>query len=265
MSITSANVSGSRAGISLFHFLGCVIAAICGAILGAQYLGINLQDAAYTALDKGELLERIPPEWRPATPEHVLAAQVSPEVRAEQLRRELSELRIEAATLKKAITGDTQDLAEVSTEPDFEDRRTQTVSYWNHVRQIISDVASVHDVVEPAVGGQLAARMLELRRRACDYGQRAIDELPIEGVDPQAVETARRVAVWFHHGVGLYERAAGLVGGSTTDDTALYRQEEWTRAESQHQKEAEYLRMKQQLAVGALSARYGVELPSWGV
>ncbi|QDU91219.1 hypothetical protein Pla175_46390 [Pirellulimonas nuda] len=254
-----------RPGVSSLQFVGCIAAATAGIVIGSQYVGMDLQDAAYTALDEGRLLEHIPEDWRPATPQHVLDAQAPLEEKQASLRDEIDQLREEADSLAKAVRGGAAETMDIAAEPMFEVRRQRTAEYWARVHEVIQEVSAVHNGVEPAIGGQYAARMLELRRRACHYGRRSIEALDSEEVDPQAVETARRVAVWFHHGVALYERAVTLVSGITPEDPALYRREDWSRAEEHHRKEAEYVRLKNDAAAASLGSKYGLELSPWGL
>ncbi len=254
-----------RSGASILQLIGCIAAAGAGAVIGARYLGMDLQHAAYTALDEGQLLESIPAEWRPAAPPHVIEAQVPAEERAASLRDQIDQLRTEAESLDKAVRGSGSEAPNQSADPEFAVRRERTIEYWNQVHQIVAEVSSVHNRVEPAIGGQYASRMLDLRRRASEYGLSSIEALATDQVDPQAVETARRVAVWFHHGVGLYERAVELVSGITPNDPALYRREDWSRAEEHHRKEAEYVRLKNDAVAASLGAKFGVELAPWGI
>ncbi len=257
--------SVARRGVSILQLVGCVAAATVGIIAGSRYVGVNLQDAAYTALDEGQLLDHIPHDWRPAAPQHVLEAQAPAEEKQASLQEEIDQLRAEADSLAKAFRGGAASALDTTAEPFFDLRRERTAQYWEGVHKIIQEVSAVHNGVEPAIGGQYAARMLELRRRACYYGRRSIEALNVDQVDPMAVETARRVAVWFHHGVALYERAVSLVSGITPDDPALYRREDWSRAEEHHRKEAEYVRLKNDAAAASLGSKYGIELVPWGL
>jgi hypothetical protein len=48
----------NRRGLTVLEFVGCVIAIVGGAWLGALYLGVDVRRLAYTALAEAELLER---------------------------------------------------------------------------------------------------------------------------------------------------------------------------------------------------------------
>ena len=54
-----------RAGLSALEFVGCVIAVIGGAWLGAIYLGVDVRNVAHEALSESELLDKVPEDWRP--------------------------------------------------------------------------------------------------------------------------------------------------------------------------------------------------------
>ena len=60
--------SAARAGLTVLEFVGCLIAVIGGAWLGALYLGVDVNNVAYTALAQSDLLDKVPAEWRPEGP-----------------------------------------------------------------------------------------------------------------------------------------------------------------------------------------------------
>ena len=85
-----------RFGLSLLEFLCCIVAVFGGIWLGAFYLGVDVRHVAHTALSETELLEKVPPEWRPQGPQDsVTRAEL-----VETLREELGSLKHEISQLR---------------------------------------------------------------------------------------------------------------------------------------------------------------------
>ena len=49
--------------------LTSLLAVAGGLWIGAQYYDVDLNGAAYQALDETQLLEKLPPDWRPPNPD----------------------------------------------------------------------------------------------------------------------------------------------------------------------------------------------------
>lgn len=259
--------ASSRAGGTSFQVVTFILVAGLGAWLGAEYVGVDVEHLAYTALDEAKVIEHIPEQWRPEPPLSELGdaeGQVSFEERALELRSELEGLRSEVASLRQDVQDSTPDAGrELPATFDHAPavRRQATLAYWTRLRQIATEVTDLHDGVELALEPATASMVFGIRQRAFDYGARAIESVDAGEVDPQAVDAGYRIAKWYRSGAELYERAADIWEGRVNDgpDEALQRSLETSR--SQHAREADLVRDLAARTEEILMRRYAVEFP----
>ncbi len=254
---------GSRRGISKIELLGCLIAVGGGVWIGAQYVGLNLQGAAYQALDEAELLTQIPEEWRPENPDCPDGDCPSPEdVRLERqalLVGELHELRHEVALL----TGDAADGSDEAATLSEEDRRVRDSSqaYWAALSSVIGQVTKIQSRVSPYLGSEQHARALSARRRALEYGRSAVELLDTEGVDSEAVATGWRVAEWFGQGAETLQAALEIRSHQAIEGRSVSGSDVWANIEADLAKRTDLVRRKSRETAAYLSGRYFVEFP----
>lgn len=250
-------------GITKVELLACLLAVAGGVWIGASYVGLNLNQAAYDALDETELLTRIPEDWRPVNPECPDGDCPSEEeVRSgqlQELRSQLDGLRSEV----DLITGGVEPLpqGESTLTDELRAARDTTLPYWNSLREVVTEVTALQARVAPLREAEQYARGLSVRRRAMEYGLDAVKLLDPEGVDPQAVEAAGRVAEWFEHGAETIGSAVEIrsrqqVGGRSVTGVEL-----WRSLEVDLAKRTELVRRKTRETAGYLASRYFVEFP----
>lgn len=259
----SRNRSASR-GLSKFELLASLIAVGGGVWIGAQYVGLDLNQAAYDALDETELLGQIPSDWRPVNPECPDGdCPTDEEIRQQQLVALQLQLRglWEEVGL---ITGSLDPLpqGESTLSPELRVTRDRTQAYWNSLRQIVGEVTSLQQRVAPLKEAEKYARALSVRRRAMDYGLEAVKLLDDEGVDPQAIEVTGRVAEWFERGAetigsAIEIRSRQAVGGRSVTGGEL-----WRSLEVDLAKRTELVQRKARETAGYLSSRYFAEFSS---
>src|SRR4051812_34841470 len=84
------------AGLTTLEFVGCLLAVVGGAWIGALYLGVNVKHVAYSALSESRLLEKVPKDWRPGADDGQV---VTREELATALHEELGTLRNQICAL----------------------------------------------------------------------------------------------------------------------------------------------------------------------
>ena len=260
----------SRKGGVLLQVLACVAAMCAGVWLGAEYLDVKVNDLAYTALDEAELLQQVPEELRPHKPGCPTGdcPEQTAEEHAEVLRNELQRLRGEAVALRKAAAGNIQALETVLTSSALEHnklRRDRTIAYWERLCEVAKSVTYLHDEVAVAPNSNTTGHVLDLRRRAYEYGERAITSISSDDVDEQAVESGQRLTLWYQNGQKLYQQASAVWEGRTVDNPAALNQSTLMKIQQQHQNEARLIQEKASRVSEVLSRRYVVELPELGV
>jgi hypothetical protein len=258
-----------RIGLSRFEIVSCLIAVAGGVWIGAQYYNVDLNGAAYQALDESQLLERIPPDWRPPNPDCPNGDCPDPaEVRAAgeaRLAAQFTELQFEVARLSGGVD---EDLSEVRASSSLSESdvamRDRTLSYWQGLTRIVFDVSSIHNIVAPYAGTDLQSRALAVRRRSLEYGHEAIDLLEIEGVDPQAIATGVRVSEWFAQSAQKLTTALELKTRQPVGDRSISAADLWAQTEAELQKRTELVQRKSQETSAYLTSKYFTEFPPLG-
>ena len=254
--------AASRTGGAFYQVVTCLLAVGAGAWIGARYMGVEMGDLAYTALDETELLDNVPDDWRPQRsdcPPEGCPPPETAEERAVQLREELNDLRLEVATLRTAVESGSP-LPTTSGEQTV--RREATLAYWSRLVEISNELAQLQQNVEPAASGATTGHAFDLRRRAFDYASRAIQATPYQGVDPEALEGGARLSEWFEHGAELYQQATDVWDGLAGAKRAPLAESSLNKSRAQHRKESELVRAKLAELNSLLSRRYAVAFPA---
>lgn len=266
----AGRVGRRRAGVSLFQVTTLLCASGLGVWLGARSLGVPVENILYGALDQSTVLERLPEEWRPQKPECPTgdcADTPTPEERAAQLRSELNSLRLEVAAIRLRVDSDPNVpvVAGEELEALRAAQRDATVAYWARIREVAAEVDNLHDGLEPALTGDTAGRVIDVRRRAFDYGARAILGADTTSVDPQAVEGAHRVAQWYQNGRDFYAMAADVWEGRMDNEPTRSAEAALAQGKTQHDNEVALVREKNDRLASVLSRRYAVAFQPLGI
>jgi hypothetical protein len=254
--------TAARRGLSVLEFLGCVIAVLGGIWLGALYLGIDVRYMAHTALSEAELLDKVPPEWRPPGPQD----SVTREQLVATLREELGSLKSEITNLRKGeISSEPEPKSQVAEPAGPTDRprptKEQTLAYWARLNEIALGEAALQADTESASDTVSAAKVFAIKSRIGRFAAKSVEAIPESQVDPVAVQFGRQLALWYEHGADLYDRAVQIWESATNDLGRDQLNDDWRRAELQHKNEAQLLREKAAAVRIAIGRRFGVDVP----
>ncbi len=251
-----------RAGLTTLEFIGCLMAVVGGAWLGALYLGVNVKHVAYSALSESRLLEKVPKDWRPAPLE---GQNVTREELATTLHEELGTLRNQISSLRSGksdgvttapggvpITGD-------SPLPTKE----RTLAYWTRLSEIALGETDLQQDAESAFSAANAAKVFAIKGRVSRFASKAVEAVPTEGVDEEAVKFGRRLQLWYDKGGDVYERAVRIWETPMGAQARTQLNDEWKQTDKQHRNEAELISQKAAAVRGSVSRIYGVEFPEF--
>ncbi len=265
--LTNRRYSSYRRGISLLESIGCVLAVVAGVWLGARVLGLDLQGAAYVALTEAELMEQLPPEWRPAPSADAIPLSVDAQESA--LRQELDEIFRDVAVLKEEggllseVAFSATALPAPNLHPDLAARRQQTLAFWSRLGGVRAEINKLQQSAEEAVNEQNVYEVLEIRRRAYVYGAKAVEAAMKENnqVDTQAIQFASQLVQWYEGGAELYAEAIKVWQGQRLAPEGLATDEVLDQVRQQHDNEALLLFQKSDRLCEVLVRRYQVAFP----
>jgi hypothetical protein len=242
------------------EFLGCSIAVLGGAWLGALYLGVDVQKVAYNALSESQLLDKMPENWRPSGPTEKT---VTREQLVNTLREELGCLRTEITALRsgKSVATGTESLENdpLSKLPTKE----RTLAYWSRLSEIaFGETALQHDA-EQTFNEANAAKVFAVKGRISRFSAKAVQAIPTLAVDEAAVRFGRELGLWYDHGGELYEKAVRIWETPIGPQARTELNNEWKQADLHHQNEAQLLQKKAASVRGSVSRIYGEEFPEF--
>lgn len=254
-----------RAGLSALEFVGCVIAVVGGMWLGAIYLGVDLRRVAHEALSDTELLEKMPENWRPVgqEEEHMTREQL-----VTTLREELSGLRSDITSLRGGGNSQReQDAAATSTNGSAAaptESLDKTLAYWNRLSEVASGEGALQSDAATAFNDANAAKVFAIKSRISRFAAKAVEAVPQEGVDRSVVQFGQQLGVWYERAADLYDKAVHIwESTSAGSQSRVLLNKEWNRAELQHRNETRLLDEKAAGVRGAVSRRFGHELPEF--
>jgi uncharacterized membrane protein len=245
-----------RRGLSLLEFLGCLIAIVGGAWLGAIYMGMDVRRLVYTAMAQSEALDNVPPEWRLAGPDKA----VTREQMVAALREELGKLRGELADLRRDDQPPVRGRSNAQPDPSAapQSSKSRTLAYWVRLNEIILGEAGLQQDAESAFTMANATKVFAIKERVSRFAARAVEAIPTDQVDASVLQFGRQLQQWYEQGSALYERAAGIWQlPLASQRTQLNRG--WSQAELQHQNEANLLGDKAATLRDTLSRQFNVE------
>jgi hypothetical protein len=254
--------SGTRTGLTALEFVGCLIAVVGGAWLGALYLGVDVKNVAYSALRDSQLLDKVPKQWQPAPSQNQV---VTREELVATLHEELGSLRNQISSLR---TGKSEtpigDAAGTSSNNDGSlPTKERTLAYWSRLNEIALGETDLQQDAESAFSAANAAKVFAIKGRISQFASTAVEAVPTEGVDEQALKFGRRLKLWYEHGGELYERAVRIWETPMGPQARTQLNEEWKHADKQHRNEGELISQKAEAVRGSVSRIYGVEFPEF--
>ena len=259
--------SRNRAGLTVLEFVGCVMAVVGGAWLGALYLGVDVRNLAYTALAEAELLESVPQKLRPAAPADNAMTR---EQLVATLREELGTLRLELTALRSGETTNPPVLAAAAPQGNTSEptgvpkaSKEKTLAYWTRISEIALSEAALQKDAESASNSANASRVFAIKGRISRFAAKSVEAVPSDGVDDSVVRFGRQLALWYDHGGELYERAVRIWETPTISENREQLNEDWRRAESHHNNEARLVNEKAEAVRSTVSRNFGEEFPSF--
>jgi hypothetical protein len=259
----SIKIRPRRKGLTTLEFVGCIVAVVGGAYLGALYLGVDVEKAAYTALNESQLLDKVPEQWRPEGPKDKTMTR---EQLVSTLREELGTLRTELTALRtgKSVEGGENSTSE-STDPAIAKLPTKerTLAYWTRLNEIALGEATLQDDAETAFNAANAAKVFAIKGRVSHFAAKSVEAIPTLGVDEAAVRFGRELGLWYNHGGELYEKAMRIWETPIGPQSRVKLNDEWKQAELHHQNEARLINDKAAATRGSISRIYSTEFPTF--
>jgi hypothetical protein len=259
--------SRNRAGLTVLEFVGCVMAVVGGAWLGALYLGVDVRNLAYTALVEAELLESVPQKLRPAAPADNAMTR---EQLVATLREELGTLRSELTALRSGETTQLPVFAAAAPQGNTSEptgapkaSKEKTLAHWTRISEIALSEAALQKDAESASNSANASRVFAIKGRISRFAAKSVEAVPCDGVDDSVVRFGRQLALWYDHGGELYERAVRIWETPTISENREQLNEDWRRAESHHNNEARLVNEKAEAVRSTVSRNFGEEFPSF--
>jgi hypothetical protein len=256
-----------RAGLTALEFVGCVMAVVGGAWLGALYLGVDVRNLAYTALAEAELLESVPPKLRPAAPGD---NPMTREQLVATLREELGTLRSELTALRSGETTNRPVFVPAAPEGNASESagapqasKEKTLAYWLRVSEIALAEAALQKDAESASNSANASRVFAIKGRISRFAAKSVEALPSDGVDDSVVRFGRQLALWYDHGGELYERAVRIWETPTISENREQLNEEWRRAQAHLNNEARLVNEKAEAVRSTVSRNFGEAFPNF--
>jgi hypothetical protein len=254
--------SNGRAGLTTLEFVGCLIAVVGGAWLGALYLGVNVKHVAYSALNDSHILEKMPKDWRPAADDGQV---VTREELATALHEELGTLRNQICALRTGKSdGAAKTPAGVPISGDAPlPTKERTLAYWTRLNEIALGETDLQRDAESAFSAANAAKVFAIKGRVSRFAGKAVAAVPIDGVDEDAVKFGRRLQLWYDKGGDIYEQAVRIWETPMGGQARTQLNDEWKQTDKQHRDEAELIAQKAAAVRGSVSRIYGVEFPEF--
>lgn len=265
-------LANRHTGLSLLEFIGCLIAVVGGAWLGAIYLGINVQHVAYSALEEADLLESMPEKWRPAAPNGEQHRSMSREQLVATLKEELTALRHEITSLRTSGTvvrdaprtgnaagGPAPDVAAASG-PSME----KTLAYWVRLSDIALGEAALQRETESAITEENSEKVLAIKGRVSRFAAKAVEVIPQQQVDDSVIQLGEQLADWYERGGDLYDDALQIHDFPADSASRSRLVEQWRQQEVQHRNEAKLLSNRAIAVRDEMRRRFGEEFPLFG-
>lgn len=249
-------------GLTSLEFLGCLVALVGGAYLGALYLGVDVKHLAYDALSESQLLDKVPAQLRPTPPAEKAMTR---EQLVTTLREELGSLRNQISVLRSGKPGDaTGDSATAASDANAQlPTKERTLAYWGRLNEIALGEADLQREAESAFSAPNAAKVFAIKGRICHFAAKAVEAVPTQSVDDEALRFGRQLGLWYTRGGELYDRAVRIWETSTGPDARKQLTDEWRQADEQHRNEAKLVTSKATTVRGTISRIFEFEFPEF--
>lgn len=260
------NPRKDRNGLSVLEFIGCLMALVGGVWLGAIYLGIDLHRVAYVALSESKMMDQVPEDWRPETPESEkapsqaeLAASVHQELVA--LREEITTLRTAPGSQTNTAVTETPVQSDSAHSDSPKSAQQATLNYWQQLAHVIHNQYALQLEAEAAATEGNATKVAALKGRVSRLTVTSIRAIPTKNVDRAAANFGSELADWYESGADLYDQAVQVWGTSAGGQGNPQLAKEWQQAHAQFTNEGQLIRGRATTVRDALTQQFGVDFP----
>lgn len=252
-----------RTGLSTLEFIGCLTAVIGGAWIGAIYLGVDVKKAAYTALSESKLLDKVPADWRPEDPQEKAMTR---EQLLATLREELGSLRHQIGSLRSGKPDGGGEATPTAGGDNAVQLPTKerTLAYWSRLNEISLGEADLQREADETFNAENAAKVFAVKGRISRFSAKAVEAIPTQAVDEEALRFGRQLRLWYDRGGEVYEQAVQIWETPMGAQARTQLNDEWKQADEHHRNEAKLVHQKAAAVRGTVSRIYGVEFPEFG-
>jgi hypothetical protein len=279
-------------GVSILEFLGCLSAMIGGVVLGSFYLGVDVKEMAYTALEHAHVVEPRRKSKDAAQPDAAATSIQEDQKAGSELAvsttapqgddaAEPGESTTEAASEETATTSsppDSGDTPEETAAPAAEapqvgffaredlitpaQREVLTRAYWEALAQCMEAEVSQRVPAMDAEGNWQLFDYLTGRKDGHKKAADAIAQFDPRGVDDHVMQYSKTARSWHEDGAKLFGRAVDLLTDAPTAQLSGPFAQSWQSAATQHRMEARLLAEKQQAVQSYLAHAYEAPTPA---
>lgn len=251
-----------RPGLSALEFVGCLMALVGGAWLGAIYIGVDVNHLAYVALAESEMLDKVPEQWRPVDSENPNAttpAELAQAVQEElvALRREINALQSRQGSTSAAADRSDGDETSPAGSASAPQTKTASLAFWNRIQEVVNGQTELQIDAESAANSANATKVAALKGRISRFAGSAIRAIPTDGVDRSAIELGNQLADWYERGGELYEEAVRIWESPARSQSNPALTQGWEHARSQHRNEGKLLNDRVAAVSDSLTRRFG--------
>lgn len=289
MTLTRVAVQSARRGLSILEFLAGFSALSAGVVLGSLYLGVNVKEMAYLALERAHIVDPRPMSAEiadaaahsasptPASPtesQPVVVADAATTVAGEPTATPApapADAAVQTASPQPAAAASPamdaktaaatlpQPVAGLFAREDLitpEQRHALTLAYWEALGACMR--GEVDDRV-PAIDAEGNWQLFDYLTGRKDGHLNAAAEiaaLDVRGVDDHVLAYAKKARAWHIDGAKLFGRAVDLLTDAPTAQLSGPFAQSWQSAATQHRMEAQLLEKKQQAVRSYLDHAY---------
>jgi hypothetical protein len=283
MTLARPAIRSARRGLSILEFLACFTALSVGVVLGSFYLGVDVKEIAYVALERAHIVdprpkadEPIDPATTSTTPAADAPTALEPSVAADAAvsvapaSDAVSPARPAAGAPAPPVKQPTEQPAANPAPPmdaataaatlpepvaglfareDLitpEQRHALTLAYWEALGACMR---GVEEQRVPAIDGDGNWQLFDYltgRKEGHLKAAAAIAAIDARGVDDHVLAYAKKARAWHIDGAKLFGRAVDLLTDAPTAQLSGPFAQSWQSAATQHRMEARLLVEKQQ-------------------
>ncbi|MEM8944388.1 MAG: hypothetical protein AAGD11_04330 [Planctomycetota bacterium] len=234
---------GSKRGISLVEFVGCMAALGGGVVLGSMYLGVDVKAAAVGLLEKADI--EVPAmladassndapssetESTPAEPNADVASAEGPSLTESDVAVDTDDAPVDQNADVSAPRPTPPVLSEA-------EQLVATKNCWLALSEAmkVESTNRAKSIRDPG-NWQLFDYLLH-RQRGHSKVVAAIEAIDLNGVDPRLKAHVAQVLVWHRAGADLFERATQLLTDAPAGKLSGPFAQSWQSASTQHRME----------------------------